>query len=227
MPRVGALIAILLWGISFVATKAALRELTPIALISVRFILGTAVLFVLLAAKRVSPIPPRDAIPQLAIMGFIGIFVHQMLQAHGIALTSAVNAGWLIGLTPIWSAFLAGLFLRERFTARKIAGFVIGFAGAVLVITRGEPVFLPSTAGDLLILASTLNWAIYTIVGHPTIRRLGALRATGGSMFLGTLMLVPAFVARGGWRELSGVSAAGWGSILFLGIGCSAFGYFL
>jgi len=33
-PRLAALMAIVFWGISFVATKAALRELPPIALIT-------------------------------------------------------------------------------------------------------------------------------------------------------------------------------------------------
>ena len=32
-PRLAALVAIVLWGISFVATKAALRELSPVALV--------------------------------------------------------------------------------------------------------------------------------------------------------------------------------------------------
>jgi drug/metabolite transporter (DMT)-like permease len=95
------------------------------------------------------------------------------------------------------------------------------------VVTNGKAILLPSTRGDLLILASTLNWAIYTIVGHPTIRRLGALRATAGAMLLGTLMLVPLFAARGGWREVSGVRGASWGAILFLAVGCSAIGYLL
>ena len=48
-------------------------------------------------------------------MGFVGVFVHQMLQAHALTLTSAIEPGWLIGVTPIWSAVLAAFFLRERF----------------------------------------------------------------------------------------------------------------
>src|SRR5205085_8891314 len=101
----------------------------------------------------------------LALMGFIGVFFHQVLQAYALTLTSAVHTGWLIGLTPIWSALLSAIFFRERFGFWKVVGLVGGFTGALLIITRGSlssgVIALPSTKGDLMILVSTFNWAIY------------------------------------------------------------------
>jgi drug/metabolite transporter (DMT)-like permease len=201
-----------------------------VTLVFTRFALGTALLFALLALRRRKLVaPPRDAWPALVSMGFLGVFVHQMLQAHGLALTTAIHAGWLIGLTPIWSALLAAFFLRERFGARKIAGLLLGFAGALFVVTRGDlsaaALALPSTRGDFLILASTVNWAIYTIVGRRTLARLGSARATAFAMLAGWGMLSPVFVIRSGWTEYASLSAVGWGAVLFLGIGCSGLGY--
>jgi drug/metabolite transporter (DMT)-like permease len=235
-PRLGALIAVTLWGISFVATKAALRDVTPVTLIFSRFLLGVLTLGAVVALgfgqRRVPPSGEHGPVwPQLALMGFLGIFVHQMLQAHGLTMTSAVHAGWLIGLTPLWSALLSAIVLRERLGVWKIAGLLGGFLGALLVITRGQfaagVLALPSTRGDLLFLLSTLNWAIYSIVGHGTIRRLGTTRATTGATAFGVLMLAPFFIANRGWRELPHVSGTGWIAILFLGFGCSAAAYLL
>src|SRR6266516_6114424 len=79
-PRLAAFCAVVLWGISFVATKTALREISPITLIFTRFALGTGVLFLILKLRRESPLPPRTPLPSLALMGFVGVFVHQMLQ---------------------------------------------------------------------------------------------------------------------------------------------------
>src|SRR6266850_6830487 len=81
-PRAAALMAVILWGLSFVATKAALREISPITLIATRFALGLALLLVLLRARRVPLLPPRDAWPALALMGFVGVFVHQLMQSY-------------------------------------------------------------------------------------------------------------------------------------------------
>lgn len=228
-PRLGALVAILFWGVSFVATKAVVREISPAALVFTRTGIGTLLLTAMLVLRRQPALPPRDALVPLAAMGFVGVAFHQLLQAYALTLTSAVNTGWLIGLTPLWSAVLSALLLKERFGVAKIAGLVVGFAGAVLVVTRGDVgarlLALPETRGDALVLASTLNWALYTVLGHPTIRRLGPTRATSGAMLFGWLVLLVPFVARAGWNDYARLSLAGWLALLFLGIACSGLGY--
>ena len=228
-PRAGALIAVVLWGLSFVATKAALREMSPTTLIFARFGLGTALLMIMVRLRGGVAWPPRWSWPALAGMGFLGIFVHQMLQAFGLTLTTAVHAGWLIGLIPIWSALLSLALRKERFNGLKVAGLLGGFAGAALVISRGQfsqqTFQLPATRGDFLVLLSTVNWAVYSVLGHATIRRLGPTRATAGTMLFGWLMLGPFLVWNQGWRELPHLSFSSWGAVLFLGIGCSGLGY--
>lgn len=228
-PHLAALAAVVAWGLSFVATKAALRELSPATLIFSRFAMGVVLLHALLAVRGTPLRPPRERLPMLVLMGFVGVFVHQMIQVEGLARTTAVRTGWLIGLIPIWSAILSAAFLRERFGPRKVAGLAVGFAGAILVVTRGrfsaELLELPSTTGDLLVLASTLNWAIYSAFGGGTIRALGARRATAGSMLPGCLMLAPLWVRERGWEAYAGLSPAGWGALLFLGIVCSGLAY--
>jgi drug/metabolite transporter (DMT)-like permease len=228
-PRLGAFLAVVFWGLSFVATTAALRELSPITLVATRFALGVALLLVLLRARGVPLLPPRELWGSLGLMGFVGVFVHQMLQSFALTMTGAISAGWLIGLTPLWSAVLSAWLLRERFPPAKLAGLALGFTGAALVVTRGQlgaaRLALPATKGDLLILASTLNWAVYSVLGHPVLKRLGATRATAGALLFGWLMLLPLFLARAGWREYAHLSGAGWGAVLFLGIACSGLGY--
>jgi len=169
-----------------------------VTLIFTRFALGVALLVAITALRGQPLVPPRDSWRSLLVMGFVGVFVHQMIQAHALTLTGAVSTGWLIGLTPLWSALLSAGVLKERFGFVKIAGLVLGFLGALLVITHGQVgaglLSLPRTRGDLLILVSTLNWAVYTVLGHPAIKRLGPTRATTGALGLGWLMLVPFFV---------------------------------
>jgi len=227
-PRLGVLLAVVLWGVSFVATKAVVTEIRPAALIFARAGLGTVLLWAILAARGGSLLPPRDTWRDLLVMGFVGVAFHQMLQAVALVSTSAVNTGWLIGLTPIWAALFAAVRLRERMGAAKLAGLLLGFAGAALVVTRGRLsglLALPSTRGDLLILGSTVNWAYYSSLGHPVLRRLGPRHATAGALSFGTLLLLPLVVFTGAWRDYAQLSTAGWAAVLFLGFGCSGLGY--
>jgi drug/metabolite transporter (DMT)-like permease len=229
-PRLGALLAVVFWGVSFVATKAVVARISPFTLVFARTVLGAALVMALLAGRGGAWWPPRRAWPTLALMGFVGVALHQVVQAAGLALTSAVSAGWLIGLTPIWSALFAAVHLGERLGASRVAGLLLGFLGAAVLVTRGRPLAevwaLPSTTGDLLMLASTVNWAVYSVIGHPMLKALGALRATAGAMLAGLLVLAVPFAARAGWRDLAGLDAAGWAALLFLGIACSGLGYY-
>lgn len=217
------------WGVSFVATKAVVREISPIALVFARSVIGAALLAGILRARGEPVLPPRASLGPLAAMGFVGVAFHGVLQAHALTLTTAVNTGWLIALVPVWSALLAVALGRERFGAGKLAGLAVGFAGTLLVVTRGRldagVVALPATRGDLLVLASTVNWAIYSLLGHATIRRLGPTRATAGAMLLGALMLSPFFLAAGAAAAYARLSAAGLAALLFLGVACSGLGY--
>ncbi len=228
-PRLGAFLAVVFWGLSFVATKAAVGEISPFALIFARAGLGTALLLVMLSRRASGWIPPRDSWPSLLLMGFVGVAFHQTLQAIALTLTTAVHTGWLIGLTPIWSALLAAVILHERFGARKLLGLALGFVGAVVVVTRGrvggDLAALPSTRGDLLILASTVNWAVYSVLGHPVLRRLGAPRATLGAMAAGFAILAAPVLWMGVWRDYARLSPTGWAAVLFLGLACSGLGY--
>ena len=224
-PRLGLLVAILLWSVSFVAIKHAVGEISPVAVVFSRFAIGAALL--LLVARR---LPPRESWRDLALMGFLGVFLHQLLQSYALTLTSAANAGWLVAMTPIWSAILSAAVLRERLDVWKLAGIVGGFAGAFLVVSRGELASLaslPSTRGDILIMIGSINWAVYSVVGHRTIRSIGPTLATAWSMTAGVAMLAPLFVATRGWTELPKLTGTGWLAVVFLGVGCSGAAYLL
>jgi drug/metabolite transporter (DMT)-like permease len=228
-PRLGAFLAVVFWGISFVATKAAVERISPVALIFARAALGTALLVGLLWARRRPWWPPRESWPSLALMGFVGVAFHQLLQAYALTMTSAVSAGWLVGLTPVWSALFAAMHLRERLSLSRLAGLALGFAGALLVVTRGRldlaVLGFPSTRGDLLLLASTLNWALYSVIGHRVLKQLGALRATAAAMMVGGTILAVPFAAARAWTDYARLDLFGWGAVLFLGLACSGLGY--
>ena len=108
---------------------------------------------------------------------------------------------------------------HERSAAQPPArpAFPFAFQSASLLI-RSHPLSEQALLGSV-------NWAIYTVLGHRTIRRLGPLRATAAMMLFGTLMLAPLFLGNHGWLRLSRLSPVGSGALLFLGIGCSGLGY--
>ena len=199
------------------------------AIVFVRTLLGTAVLVAIALVRGHSLRVPRSNYLSLFLAGALGVFLHQLLQAHALTLTTAVRTGWLISVIPIWSTILALLFLGERLWLLKCGGLAIGFCGVLLLITGGnlDGLLLPRTTGDLLILSSTINWAIYPVLGRRVVERVNPIVATTLIFCVGLALLLPSAHAADVWPEYDGLSALGMAAILFLGIGCSGIAYLL
>jgi drug/metabolite transporter (DMT)-like permease len=232
VPRIAAFktfLAVVFWGASFVATKAILRQASPITIVVVRFALGLVVLSALVYVRRSYPAIPRRDQRWLLLLGFNGIFVHQMLQANGLVTTSATNTGWIVALTPIFTALLAWLWLRETFGRVKLLGLALALIGTALVVSRGRlgagAIGLPATWGDLLVLLSAPNWAIFSVLSKRLLTRYPPVFVVTAIMGMGWLMLLPFFVGSAGWQELSGLGGSEWAGLLFLGICCSGLAY--
>src|SRR6266850_648201 len=165
---VKAAFAVTAWGASFVATKIALRELTPVALVWARFALGIPVLGLFVLGRRQLRPMERRNFPYFLLLGFLGITLHQWLQSNGLVTSQATTTGWMVATTPLFIAVLGWLFLRERLGPKGIAGIMIAAAGVLLVVARGDPgaivVGRLGAPGDVLIMVSAVNWAVFSVI---------------------------------------------------------------
>lgn len=225
-----ALTAVVLWGASFVATKVALAEISPLAVIVLRFAIGLAVIVGILAWRRQLVPARRGDLGWLALLGLNGITVHQLLQAQGLVTTTATNSAWIVALIPVFTAVVSRFVVGETFGVLKSLGLAIAALGALVIIGRGDIWSgLPRHAvtGDWLVLASALNWALFTAASKRMMGRYTPGVLIAYIMALGWLMMLPLFALEGGWHGVARLSTAGWASVLFLGIGCSGFAYVL
>ncbi len=139
MSLLKAACAVAIWGASFVATKIALKEVAPVALVWTRFALGVPVLgLFVLARRQFRPIQGRD-LAYFLLLGFIGITFHQWLQSNALVTSEATTTGWIVASTPLFIAILGRLFLGERLRAAAIAGILLASLGVLLVVARGDP----------------------------------------------------------------------------------------
>jgi drug/metabolite transporter (DMT)-like permease len=129
-----ALMSISFWGVSFVSTKAVLGKLDPYSLLVIRFGIGALFLSLLLVLQRHRLHISIKYVPHLMVLGILGVFVHQVLQATALLTINASAAGWLISFSPVFTVILSILFLHERINITKAAGMVLAITG-VLIIT--------------------------------------------------------------------------------------------
>ncbi len=210
-----ALLATLLWGLSFVALRVALEGLKPFGLVWARNAIGAAVLIAILRARGGPLWPRREDLWRCTLLGLI-LGWHLMVQTFALGMTTAMRAGWIIAFIPAVVALLAALFLRQRLGLLGWLGIALAFCG-VLVLTSTRPAdLLRAGLGDLLMLSSTFSWAAYTLLSVRPMRQSGSLRVTAFSMLIA---FPPCFVAAafdGTWHTTP--TARTITGLLFLGI---------
>lgn len=226
-----ALWAIIFWGISFIATKVALRELHPFMLLTLRYAIGAILLFSFQYHRErtfLKQFGIRDWM-HIVLLAIVGVSGLGLLQAYGLIYTSAINTGWIIAVNPILIAVAGRLFLDETVTTRKIAGILMGFLGVFFIITKGvvsPSVFrFASTFGDLLVFASAIAWSAFTVGGKGFLSRFKPLSSATAIMISGFLLILPLGIFKGGWENLFHLSPLTWMGVLFLGIFCSGLAY--
>jgi drug/metabolite transporter (DMT)-like permease len=229
-PRGRGLIAVTIWGASFAATGLIVQQIDPFALVTIRTLGGTVVLYAMLRLTgRWDGLIRGRRLAYVALLAFVGIFVHLTIQAVGLTMTTASNTGWLFSLSPVFIAVLGWLFLGERFGVWRVAGFVVAMAGALLIVVAQagglDFLDLPSTPGDLLALSSAVTWAVYSVLSKRALRQWPAATLMVHIVAMGGLMSVPFFVARQGWLAFGALDAAGWLALGFLVVFVASLGH--
>lgn len=217
------------WGASFVAIKVALRTLTPLPLVWLRFGLGTAVLWGFAALRREKdPLSAREW-GLVVLLGFLGVPFHHLVQSTGLKTAQAATSAWIISSMPVFIAILGSLFLGEKMSFRRWFGLACGACGVLLVVTRGDPGRLrfsnPGSFGDLLVLLSALNWAVFSVMSRNFLKRHEPAPMMLKVMLAGWLMTTALFAVKGDPGPILRMNFQAWVSVLFLGIFCSGLAY--
>jgi drug/metabolite transporter (DMT)-like permease len=217
------------WGISFIATKLAVREAAPGVVVWLRFLIGVVLMFIILLVRKQLALPTgRDAL-QFALLGFIGVTLHQWLQSTGLVTSQASTTAWIVASIPIFIAMLGWFFLREKVTSIQLAGILLAALGVLLVVSRGDVLsvfreqnFAP---GDVLILLSAPNWALFSVLSRGVLKKHSPLFMVFYVLLFGWLFSTLLLLGQGGLTQMALLSQNGWAAVLFLGIFCTALGY--
>ncbi|MFS8602482.1 DMT family transporter [Priestia megaterium] len=222
-----AIMSISFWGISFVSTKAVLDKLDPYTLLVLRFGIGALFLLVLLVLKRYPLNIPLKYIPHLIVLGILGVFVHQVIQATALLTINASAAGWIISFSPVFTVILSVFFLHEKMTLLKASGIIVAIIGVLLVTTSSNQhsLQLPVNIGYLLMILSTLNWAIYSVLLKKLNIQLPSLVVTFYMCLIGFTLTTPFLVRNKGWEIMPFLTSVEWAHLLFLGVFVSGVAY--
>jgi len=217
-----------LWGASFLFMRHAAPAFGPIALVQVRVTIAALILIVLLLVHG-----DRAALRSHALaLGFVGVMnsaVPFVLLTYATLYVTGGFAAILNATTPMWTALVGWVWLRERIRPSQWLGLAIGVAG-VSVLLWGRLDMRPGSTQwqvTLAIGAALLGAVAYGTSATFAKKRLAgvpALVVATGSQIAAAGVLLP--LAIFAWpAQMPGVGA--WASAVALAVACTALAYLL
>jgi len=212
------LAAVLLWSTVAVAFKLTLKEFTPIQMLTVASFVSAIALTVIcyLQGKLNRLLPTFYSNPlDYLILGLINPFAYYLILFKAYDLLPAsqaqpLNYSWAITLT-----LMAALFLGQKIRKQDWIACVLGYAGVVVIATKGDLLALEfdSPLGVILALLSTLIWAGYWILNTKN----KADPVVG--VLLGFLIALPFAVALSLYEGATwDKSVQGWLAVTYVGL---------
>lgn len=202
----------LCWAGNSVLGRLAVGEVSPMALVTLRW-LGVVVLLVVARnhLKRDWPVL-RGRLWFVLIMGILGFSVFNAFFYVAAHSTGAINIGILQGSIPVFVLFGGAVLFRTQFTALQVVGIVVTLVGVILVAVGGDLARLAALAfnyGDILMLCGCLIYAAYTLGlrKRPAVSSLGLFTAFAIAALVTSLPLIAAEAAMG---RLQWPTPTGW-----------------
>jgi len=209
------------WGGTFIAGRALAGHVAPFSAAFLRFAVAAVflLLFLLRAEGRIPALRKRQAVPIL-ILGMTGVFAYNYFFFKGLQLIEAGRAAVIIANNPIGIALLSALLFKERLSRIQVAGILLSVAGAVFVVTRGQPAQLLSGGfgvGELLIFGCVLSWVTFSLVGRSVLKTLSPLAAIFYAALVGTAALFLPACGEGLLSSIGRYRVIDWLAIFYLG----------
>lgn len=184
------------WGLNVIFGKLAIGHISPMLLVTLRWLAVVLLLFIF-AGKQISSEWPiiRKHLWFVCIMGAAGFTTFNALFYLAAYKTSAINIGILQGSIPVF--VLLGSFLIYRMQISKIqtVGVILTLFGVIIVATGGELMQimqLQLNIGDLFMVIACLLYAAYSVglSKRPAISFLPLFAAMASVAFLVSLPLL-------------------------------------
>lgn len=217
-----------IWGLSFVANRAALQEVGVATTVAFRVAGACLILWLWVAARRL-PLPRAPKVwAAFLVMGLLNNVIPFSLITWGQLTIPSGLAAILNASTAILGVLVASLLFRdERLTPRRMAGVLLGFAGVVTVIGPEALLRLDLTSvSQLALLAAALSYALAGAFARKALTGLAPQVAAAGMLTGSTLVMLPAALLIDGPPSLAH-SLPIWASLGYLAAISTAVAYLL
>ena len=214
--------AYIIFGINVVVCRdiAVDGSIAPVVLFSMRALVAGALFWLVSLFGPKEKVPPKDLL-RMAGAGLLGLLLPQLTFLYASGHTTPVDLSVMSTSTPIFTMFVAAIFLREPITWKKALGVAISFGGILWLILQStfgaasgpsqtEPI------GIMYCFANYIVFALYLGTCRPLIARYSPVTSMKWMFLAATLVSLPFSLPQLPVTQFDAVPASVWWEIGYM-----------
>ncbi len=222
---IAIILTVTMWGLSFLSIKITLNVFEPMTLATLRFLIASIILFVVMKIKEPDTKLQREDVKSMAMAGVIGVAMYYCFENYGIKYISSSEASLIIGTIPIFSLIVDSIVLKNKLSFNNLAGVSISMIGIYFIIGGKIRVETSELLGYTLMLGAVLSWVFYNYATKNLFKKYSQLAIVFYQIIFGTIVLIPfALFENNNWQLINNIVVY---NFLYLAILCSAVAYVL
>ncbi len=194
LALIAAFLATSIYGINHTVAK----EIMPIYIGSSGFIMlrllgATSIFWIISLFTPKEKIEKKDFF-RIIFASILGMCINMLAFFRGLELSTPINSGVIITLSPVLVLILSYFFLKEKITIKKILGILIGFSGAVFLIlnTSKTGINAPNIPlGNSFFLLNASAYAGYLIIVKPLTQKYSLFTLMKWLFLIGLILSAP------------------------------------
>lgn len=224
--------AYVIFGINVVVCRDIAIEghIEPIVLFSMRALVAGALFWLLSFFMPKEHVPTKDLL-KLCGAGVLGLFLPQLTFLHAIAHTTPVDLSVMSTTTPIFTMFVAAIFLKEPITWKKALGVALSFGGILWLILQstfgGNGASETEPIGIMFCFANYIVFAFYLGTCRNLIARYSVVTSMKWMFLVSFLISLPFSIPKLATTEFAAVSSPVWWEIGFMIVFSTFIAYYL
>mgnify|MGYP005633920907 FL=1 len=194
LALIAAFLATSIYGINHTIAK----EVMPIYIGSSGFImlrlLGATSIFWLISLFAPKEKIERVDFLKIIFASILGMCINMLAFFRGLELSTPINSGVIITLSPVLVLILSYFFLKEKITFKKNLGILIGFSGAVFLILNSSKTGINAPnipLGNSFFLLNASAYAGYLIIVKPLTRKYNIFTLMKWLFLIGLILSTP------------------------------------
>lgn len=152
-----------IYGLSYLFTKQAVENATPLALLGWRFVIAAAAMSLCACLRLIKIRLKGKSLRPLLLIALFNPGLYFIGETLGIRYTTASESGVILACIPVASLIASALILHEKPHRQQVLGILVTLAGVLITVLAVGVTSSLSVPGYLLLLGSIAVYALYCV----------------------------------------------------------------